>query len=220
MDNNQRNTTENEKIFIHCKHDNTGNNFYYFQSFSRSDIVKELGICFTIAKIDTGNGKVNTKGEFHVIKPFISLDFDIGESEAVKFSGARLEDNIISFLVNSQLVKGEDEGVDEVDGEFKDELFTTKPVYIKTMVVNGIKISFFAGSAKNNKIVLYAYDWSTPTLLNQKYFGHTNIYEASGLIGTSDGGLAILGTTYSTGLWLGRICLFKLSKAELEDFVR
>ncbi|NIM11624.1 MAG: hypothetical protein GTO45_05975, partial [Candidatus Aminicenantes bacterium] len=59
---------------------------------------------------------------------------------------------------------------------------------------------------------------STGSYLAVKYLGDIHIYEAAGLIDTEDGGLAILGTTYVTGL-LGRICLFKLSKAELEAFV-
>lgn len=202
------------------ENDNTGNNFYYFQSYSRFETHQYSGICFRIAKIDTGNGRINKKGEFPARRPFIALDCDISGSGEVKFSGARIEDNIISFLVNFELVKDVGESVDDIVGHSQVELFVSKPVYIMTMDVNGRKTSFFAGSAKNNKIVLYAYDWSTRTLLNQKYFGHTNIYEASSLIETKDGGIAILGTTIVAGWWLGRICLFKISKSELEDFVQ
>ena len=80
------------------------------------------------------------------------------------------------------------------------------------------RVVFFTGSAKSNRIVLYAFDYWTGEYINKKYFGHTHVYEASGLIGTRDNGLAILGTTYAAGR-LGRICLFKLSKSELQDII-
>jgi len=63
---------------------------------------------------------------------------------------------------------------------------------------------------------LYAYEKSSGDFLNNRYFGDIRIYEAAGLIDTYDGGLAILGNTFVMDQ-LGRICVFKLSKTEVED---
>ena len=84
--------------------------------------------------------------------------------------------------------------------------------------MNGQTIVFFAGSSKSDQIVLYTYSVSSGICLDKKYFGGTRFYEAAGLIKTADGGIEILGTTYLASLF-DRICLFKLSKEELENMV-
>jgi len=95
------------------------------------------------------------------------------------------------------------------------ELKGTTTLLIKAMTVNNGPVIFFAGSTKNNRIVLYAYDRLNGEQIAKTYFGHTHIYEVSALSVTDDDGLALLGSTFAAGQ-LGRICLFKLSKTDLE----
>jgi hypothetical protein len=94
-------------------------------------------------------------------------------------------------------------------------LNASRPVYIKTIRVVDRDIVFFSGGTGFDRIVLYAYDLSAGRFLGKEYYGEKRLYEAAGLIGTGDGGLAILGNTYVMDLQK-RICLFKLSKAEVE----
>jgi hypothetical protein len=131
-----------------------------------------------------------------------------------KFFGARIGNNIVSFVVNPEL--GKDFMESEVE---RFELNESTPVCIETIDLNDRILVFFVGSAKNNRIVLYPYSLSEGKFMDKRYYGHTHIYEASSLIGTGDNGLAIMGNTYVAGQ-LGRIYLFKLSKAEIEEMVR
>jgi len=65
---------------------------------------------------------------------------------------------------------------------------------------------------------LYAYDAEDGTLLSLKYLGQTSPYEIGNFVKTLDGGLIVLGNTFVAGRF-SRLCLFKLTKSELEDFV-
>ncbi len=140
-------------------------------------------------------------------------DWDGSQWNGLKVSGVRKEHEIIIFYVNYKITDMVTGG-----GILQPELIDSKRVYVKGMNVNDKQVVFFAGSNRNNQIVLYAYNRSNRDFINKIYFGYTHIHEAAGLIETNDGGLAILGTTYVVGR-LGRICLFKLSKADLEDMV-
>lgn len=182
-----------------------GKNLYYFHSYSDSQRY-EYPFCFGITVIEPISGTPLVEYP----SPMAFLTMDNSDSTA---SGALLIENIITFFVNRSLTD-----VNENTIIIQFELVPSKPVYMKTMNVNEQKAVFFVGSGRNDKIVLYAYDLSTGSLAAKKYFGHTNVYESAGLIETGDGGLAVLGTTYLAGQ-LDRICLFKLSKQELEDLM-
>ncbi|NIM11148.1 MAG: hypothetical protein GTO45_04110 [Candidatus Aminicenantes bacterium] len=182
-----------------------GKDLYYFHSYLDSQR-HEYPSCFGITVIDPISGSPLVEYP----SPLAFLTMDNSGSTA---SGALLIENIIAFFVNRSLTD-----LNETIIIIQFELVPSKPVYMKTMNVNEQKAVFFVGSGKNDKIVLYAYDWSTGSFAAKEYFGHTNVYESAGLIETGDGGLAILGTTYLAGQ-LGRICIFKLSKQELEDLM-
>lgn len=72
----------------------------------------------------------------------------------------------------------------------------------------------YASTTKSNQVVLFAYDLETGELTGSLYLGQTNPFEIGNLTISSDGGLAITGTTYVVGRF-PRICLFKLSENDL-----
>ncbi|MDQ1353736.1 MAG: hypothetical protein QG657_4043 [Acidobacteriota bacterium] len=208
-------------------------NFYNIQIYTGSDTILPChSITRKLRSLDDP-GREIWAAEFYLTKPFIAMECHevLGEKietgnkgkgiiklDGIRFSGVDIEDHIITFYINSELkIDGEktlviNKSTGKIDQQT--ELIESTPVYIKVMDVDGQTNIFFAGSSKNNKIVLYTYDLLKSKFLDKKYVGHTHIYEAAGLIETKDGGLAILGTTYVAGR-LGRLCLFKLSIANL-----
>lgn len=187
--------------------ENPDNNGYYFHGYYNSNI--SYPDCFKIMwfKPPLESQKSTIKEWNMADRPFIAMAWSNG-----KLFGARLDNNTIRFVVNSELNK-EDIEAHEIE---QLELRESSTVCIKSMDVNNRPVVFFVGSAKSNRIVLYTYNLSDGRFSPKKYFGHTHIYEASALIETIDNGLAILGTTYVAGQ-LGRLCLFKLSKTDLDN---
>jgi hypothetical protein len=150
-------------------------------------------------------------------------NWDGTQWEGLKLSGAYIGDaNIIYLFVNAKVIMNEETHAPQIDlsenkAQPHPELLGMKPVFVKTMGINGQQFTFFAGTTEFDKIALYAYD-SPGNLLETKHFGEVQSYEAAGLIKTGDDGLAILGTTYILGR-VKRICLFKLSAEEVEEMV-
>jgi hypothetical protein len=180
----------------------------YFYLFDEIDY--DYPTCFCVYK-DTFSALAQSISDRHIYRSSIPCIAFKWASDSEIFSGARVYDNTVHFFVNSEM--------EEVDSEKRPEyeypqmeLEVTKPIFLETMELNEKEIVFFAGSAKNNQIVLYAYDGRVPggRPMDKRYFGAAHQYEAAALIKTWDGGLAILGTTYVASR-LARICLFKLS---------
>jgi hypothetical protein len=204
---------------------NSGNNFYYFQSFNRRQkYLEDDKSCFRFVKIDPDTWEYIEKnpanGEpienpFSIKKPLIAMEWHSSE----KFSAARVDNDLVSYFVNSDL--NDLKGLDDVKkkGHPQYESNETKPVFIETIPIDGREVVFFAGSTKTSKIVLAGYDLSTGVNLDSYYIGNVYPYVATGLTSTDDGGLAILGTTFYI-YRINRICLFKLSKSDLESMVR
>ncbi|HLP45255.1 MAG TPA: hypothetical protein VK469_04875, partial [Candidatus Kapabacteria bacterium] len=116
---------------------------------------------------------------YEINTPFIALR----QSASSSYYGVKIEDKIVKFFTNFEL--------DEEKEEYPQfELVESKAVFIETMKVNNEETVFFAGSSKNNKIVLYKYKHKE-SYFAKMYFGSTHIYEAHALIETIDGGLAI-----------------------------
>lgn len=92
-------------------------------------------------------------------------------------------------------------------------------VELHKIQVRDRKILVFNTDTRSKQIGLYFYDESSGAFLGAKYFGYSNPYEAGSLTATSDGGLAIIGTTYLAGRF-PRIALIKISKEELEEVVK
>lgn len=98
------------------------------------------------------------------------------------------------------------------------ELTADAPVLVKQIEINGTEVSLFASNTKNGKIALFSFSSSSGELLGTKYLGFSNPFEIAGFTPTEDGGLAVAGTTYVAGRF-GRICLFKLSKTDLNELL-
>lgn len=242
-------TLQNKRNHLSGTFKTMGYDYIYYQSFSNETYgEKAYPVCLGIrilAPTDIKPFEDNfLKKPLFLKCHFIEMELDGTDWESsnwddLRVSGVRKEKEIIVFYVNFKISDFKKKEMDEEGGIFQPELIDSKRVYVKDtasgilqpelndskrvyvkgMNVNEKKVIFFAGSTRSNQIVLYAYNRSNREFLNKIYFGHTHTYEAAGLIETIDGGLAILGTTYFAGR-LGRICLFKLSKAELEDMVR
>lgn len=202
---------------------------YYFHTYQNApDNVIDLARCFMI-EMEAPDGS-GFHPEFYLEKPLIAMDWNVSQWDNSQWNGIRIsgayidkeeDNNIVSLFVNSGIIMDEETNQGQIETNKEDkqpELNAFRPVYIKTIAVNGRDIVFFTGSTKFDQIVLYACDRLTGTWMEEVYFGEKRLYEAAGLIETGDNGLAILGITYIMDLQ-ERICLFKLSKAELENIV-
>jgi hypothetical protein len=106
-----------------------------------------------------------------------------------------------------------DEGFEDVGLPFR-ELVDNADVRIIKAQVNEKSALIYASTTLSKQIGLFFYDESTGKFMSSRYLGYSNPFEAADLIQTSDGGLAVCGTTYLAGRF-PRICIFKLSKEEL-----
>lgn len=98
------------------------------------------------------------------------------------------------------------------------ELDPAARVIIKNTQIVNRDISLFATHTKSKRISLYAYDAEQGNLQNVLYLGQSAPYEVGGFDRTSDGGLVVLGRTFVGGRF-PRLCLFKLTPAEIENLL-
>lgn len=94
------------------------------------------------------------------------------------------------------------------------ELVDNADVRIIRANVNEKNALVYLSTTLSKQIGLFFYDESTGKFMSSRYLGYSNPFEASHVIQTADGGLAVCGTTYLAGRF-PRICIFKLSKEEL-----
>ncbi|NIM11873.1 MAG: hypothetical protein GTO45_07115, partial [Candidatus Aminicenantes bacterium] len=151
-----------------------GNNFYYFQSFCKKNLYEKENVCFRFVTVKPEDGEYIDI--FPVKKPLIAVEWHSSK----QFSAARIDDNVISFYVNSDSNKMD---MDEKEGHPQYESIEAKPVYIETIPVNGREVVFFASTTKTSKIVLAVFDHSNGECLYNYYIGNVYPYEAAGLIG-------------------------------------
>jgi hypothetical protein len=119
-----------------------------------------------------------------------------------------------NYFLPGKDIPGGDPASSDFGGFTLPELVPDAPVKIlqaKTDTKNGL---VYASNTKSKQIGLYFYEQETGTFISSRYLGFSNPYEISSLIQTSDGGLAVCGTTYLAGRF-PRICIFKISKDEL-----
>lgn len=148
---------------------------------------------------------------------------DGGMSSGISLSGSTFAlsrfnfgDNFIIPTINLNAT-GISSATDFTGNSFP-ELQPDAKVELGIIDVDGKQSIIYASNTKSGQIILMAYDPSTTTLSGTKYLGSTYPYEISGFTQTSDGGLAVAGTTSVAGRF-DRICLFKLSKEELSDLI-
>jgi hypothetical protein len=101
--------------------------------------------------------------------------------------------------------------VDLVNNPFP-ELQPNAYVRIASATGQNGQVTLMASSSRNGQIVVHGFAPSGK-LIGTKYLGYGNQNKLAGIIQTSDGGLAVLGTTYVAGRF-ERIVLYKLSEKE------
>lgn len=100
----------------------------------------------------------------------------------------------------------------------KPEITSNTEIKSKLSTIKGRKLLIYTAALKNNTVGLFAYDANTGSFAGARYFGSTYPYKIGNFVITADGGMAILCQTYTAGRF-GRMCLFKLSKEQAEDFI-
>jgi hypothetical protein len=98
------------------------------------------------------------------------------------------------------------------------ELMPNAKIKIIRATINGKNVVIYGSDTRSKQIGLYFYDEATGNFLGSRYLGFSNPYEFSSAVSTTDGGLAVCGTTYLAGRF-PRICIFKLSLEDMAEDV-
>jgi len=179
---------------------------YYFNGFYN----------YTLSLVFTDLNADEPQGEVH------GYQDDGGISQAIPLSGGQFAISRFNFgdnyfLPNAPVkASGLSSSVDDdnLKGYSLPELTPNAPVKIISATINGKEHLIYASNTKSRQIGLFAYDQATGEFKGSHYLGSTNPFEVASLLVTTDGGLAVCGTTYVAGRF-PRICLFKLSAEQL-----
>ncbi|WP_052430185.1 hypothetical protein [Sporocytophaga myxococcoides] len=99
------------------------------------------------------------------------------------------------------------------------KMFELKPdanVVLKNCALNNGNTLVYGSDTKSGQIALYFYDVNSGMLLGNKYLGSMNPYTLAGYTVANDKSLVVAGTTWIAGRF-PRICIFKVSKEELDE---
>jgi hypothetical protein len=182
----------------------TANNVYFFNGFYDYT----FSLVFTNFTADTPplgvvQGQQDDGGCSAILplsgNKFALARFDFGENYLVP--GTILNPGSITSAIN-------------LGGYTVPELVPNAKVKILSATANGKNVLMYATDTRSKQIGLFAYEEATGTLLGSHYIGFSNPFEVGNIIQTTDGGLAVCGTTYIAGRF-PRICLIKLSKEKL-----
>jgi len=135
-----------------------------------------------------------------------------------KFATARFNfgDNFI--LPNKDLSTTGNTSSTDLGGYSLPEMVENAKVNILRATIENKNILIYGTDTKSKQIGLLFYEEASGTFMSSRYLGFSNPFEIANLTQTSDGGLAICGTTYLAGRF-PRICIFKLSKDKLSENV-
>jgi len=178
---------------------------YYFNGFYNYT----LSLVFTDLNNDEPQGIVQGQQDDGGLSQVVP-------QEGGKFALARFNFGDNYYLPNTTLnTSGITSSIDLGGNPFP-ELVANAPVKIMRMTLGTKKIALYGSNTRSNQISLYGYDESTGEFLGSRYLGFSNPFEIAAITPTSDGGLAICGTTYVAGRF-PRICLFKLANEEVME---
>lgn len=178
---------------------------YYFNGFYNYT----LSLVFTNLADDEPEGVVQGQQDDGGISQAVPLDG--GTFALARFN---FGDNYI--LPKSTLnTNGVSSSVD-LGGNSFPELIANAPVKILRITLGTTKRVLYGSNTKSSQIGLFGYDETTGNFIGSKYLGFSNPFELSSFIATSDGGLAVCGTTYMAGRF-PRVCIFKLSADEVSQ---
>lgn len=181
------------------------NGLYFFNGFFNYT----FSLVFTDLDSDEPAGVVQGQqddGGFSAVMP-------LGGS---KFATSRFNFGDNYLLPNVTLTtSGETSSID-LGGYSLPELVPNASVRIVRATVNDKNVLIYGTDTKSKQIGLLFYDEAAGTFISSRYLGFSNPFEIANLIPTTDGGLAVCGTTYIAGRF-PRICIFKLSKEKLAE---
>ncbi len=139
--------------------------------------------------------------------------------EGDKFAASRFNFGDNYFLPNVTIPLSGTSSIIDLGGNKLPELTADAPVRILEASFNGKNNLIYGSNNKSKQIALFIYDQATGEFLGSRYLGFSNPFEIANLITTSDGGIAICGTTYAAGRF-PRICLFKIGKEEFNSSIK
>lgn len=122
------------------------------------------------------------------------------------------------FVPSASLAAGA-ASINDLGGYNMRELIPDASVGIQQITVNDESLLMYSTDLKAKQIGLFFYDQTSGVLRGTRYLGFSNPYEFGKSIATEDGGIAVCGTTQISGRF-PRICLFKISRSELENTIR
>jgi hypothetical protein len=178
---------------------------YYFNGFYNYS----LSLCFTNLVADDPQGIIQGQQDDGGLSQVMPLD-------GGKFALARFNFGDNYILPNTTLNTSGITSSFKLNGNPFPELVANAPVKILRTTIGTKKIALYASDTRSKQIALFGYDESTGEFIGSRYLGFSNPFEIASLTPTTDGGLAICGTTYVAGRF-PRICLFKLSKDEITE---
>jgi hypothetical protein len=136
-----------------------------------------------------------------------------------KFASARFNFGDNYLLPNKNLSTSGNTSSTDLGGYSLPEMVENATVKILRATIDTKNVLIYGTDTKTKQIGLFFYEEASGTFLSSRYLGFSNPFEIANLIPTSDGGLAICGTTYLAGRF-PRICIFKLSKDKVAENVR
>ncbi|MBX2954688.1 MAG: hypothetical protein KF846_00935 [Cyclobacteriaceae bacterium] len=179
---------------------------YYFNGFYNYT----FSLVFTDLVQDDPRGVVQgiqDDGGFSAVKPLT----------ATKFAAARFNFGDNYILPNTILnTTGTSSSVD-LGGNTFPELEQNAKVKILRTVLKAKNVLVYGSNTRSKQIGLYFYDEATGAFLSSKYLGFSNPFEIAQVISTTDGGLAVCGTTYLAGRF-PRICIIKIDASDIKGF--
>ena len=176
---------------------------YFFNGFYNYT----FSLVFTNISSDDPAGVVQGQhddGGFSAVTPlggnkFASSRFNFGDNYILPNNDLSVSGNTIST---------------DLGGYSLPEMVENARVKILRATIDSKNVLIYGTDTKSKQIGLLFYEESSGTFLSSEYLGFSNPFEIANLIQTSDGGLAVCGTTYLAGRF-PRICIFKLSKDKL-----
>ena len=135
-----------------------------------------------------------------------------------KFASSRFNYGDNYILPNKDLSVSGNTSSTDLGGYSLPEMVEHARVKILRAAVDNKNVLIYGTDTKSKQIGLLFYEEASGTFLSSHYLGFSNPFEIASLTQTSDGGLAVCGTTYLAGRF-PRICIFKLSKEKLADNV-
>ncbi len=171
-----------------------------------------FSLVFTDLAADGPLGRVNgnqDKGGFSQLMPL-----EGNRWAAATFSFGR--NFLMPSITLNESATDQVSNLEEANGLSLVELTPNATVKIYQVTINGTPVTLFASNTVGKQISLYAYDRATGTLMGTHYLGFSNPFEVGAVTATTDGGLAICGTTYIAGRF-PRTVLFKMSAEKVNE---